>query len=117
MKDVERFTDEVNKDFQDKGIDYLVLSAGGPPTGKWRMSPEVPNRRKWELMIGNGESFCGTMFIAVLSSRKTTDEGFILRIDCYRILRRVLLLLGHLVVVRFTMNRILVLRNLKIKVK
>jgi NAD(P)-dependent dehydrogenase (short-subunit alcohol dehydrogenase family) len=41
MKDVERFTEEVTRDVQGKGIDYLVLSAGGPPTGKWRTSPEV----------------------------------------------------------------------------
>ena len=45
MKDIERFTDEVNKDVQGKGIDYLVLSAGGPPTGKWRMSPEVTHEK------------------------------------------------------------------------
>jgi len=57
MKDVERFTDEVNKDVQGKGIDYLVLSAGGPPTGKWRMSPEVPHRqtgadnRAWKKLL------------------------------------------------------------------
>lgn len=41
MKDVERFTDEVMKDVKDKGIDYLVLSAGGPPTGSWRAGPGV----------------------------------------------------------------------------
>jgi hypothetical protein len=41
MKDVERFTDEVTKDVQGKGIDYLVLSAGGPPSGIWRQSSEV----------------------------------------------------------------------------
>ena len=57
MKDVERFTDEVNKDVQGKGIDYLILSAGGPPTGKWRMSPEVLNRqtgiddRAWRKLL------------------------------------------------------------------
>ena len=41
MKDVERFTDEVKKDVKDKGVDYLVLTAGGPPTGHWRKGPEV----------------------------------------------------------------------------
>jgi len=41
MKDVERFTDEVMKDVKDKGIDYLILSAGGPPTGQWRRGPDV----------------------------------------------------------------------------
>ena len=41
MKDVERFTDEVAKDVQGKGIDYLVLSAGGPASGIWRQSSEV----------------------------------------------------------------------------
>ena len=43
MKEVERFTDEVIKDVAPKGgIDYLILSAGGPPLGKWRPGPEVP---------------------------------------------------------------------------
>ena len=43
MKEVERFTDEVVKDIEKKGgIDYLVLSAGGPPLGRWRRSSEVP---------------------------------------------------------------------------
>jgi hypothetical protein len=42
MAEVERFTNEVTKDYKDKGIDYLVLSAGGPPTGNWRgPTPEV----------------------------------------------------------------------------
>jgi len=42
MKEVERFTDEVVKDVEKKGgIDYLVLSAGGPPLGRWRRSSEV----------------------------------------------------------------------------
>jgi hypothetical protein len=36
MTEVERFTNEVSKDCKGKGIDYLVLSAGGPPTGNWR---------------------------------------------------------------------------------
>ena len=37
MAEVERFTDEVIKDVQKKGgIDYLILTAGGPPTGHWR---------------------------------------------------------------------------------
>lgn len=42
MRDVERFTEEVVRDVEGKGgIDYLVLSAGGPPTGRWRRSVEV----------------------------------------------------------------------------
>jgi len=42
MREVERMTDEVIKDVKDKGgIDYLILSAGGPPTGVWKKSPEV----------------------------------------------------------------------------
>jgi NAD(P)-dependent dehydrogenase (short-subunit alcohol dehydrogenase family) len=41
MRDVERFTDQVAKDVGSNGIDYLVLSAGGPPTGHWRGTPEV----------------------------------------------------------------------------
>jgi hypothetical protein len=42
MREVERLTDEVIKDVKDKGgIDYLILSAGGPPTGVWKKSPEV----------------------------------------------------------------------------
>ena len=45
MKEVERFTDEVIKDVETKGgIDYLILSAGGPPVGRWRPSPEVLHR-------------------------------------------------------------------------
>jgi hypothetical protein len=42
MREVERLTDEIIKDVKDKGgIDYLILSAGGPPTGTWKKSPEV----------------------------------------------------------------------------
>jgi len=37
MAEVERFTDEVTRESQKLGgIDYLILSAGGPPTGRWR---------------------------------------------------------------------------------
>jgi NAD(P)-dependent dehydrogenase (short-subunit alcohol dehydrogenase family) len=42
MKEVERFTDEVAKDVAQRGgIDYLILSAGGPPVGRWRQGPDV----------------------------------------------------------------------------
>jgi hypothetical protein len=42
MREVERLTDEIIKDVKDKGgIDYLILSAGGPPTGTWKKSPEA----------------------------------------------------------------------------
>jgi len=37
MAEVEKFTDQVIKDSEQfGGIDYLVLSAGGPPSGEWR---------------------------------------------------------------------------------
>ena len=36
MREVERFTDQVMQDTKGKGIDYLVLCAGGPPVGSWR---------------------------------------------------------------------------------
>ena len=43
MREVERFTDQVMKDTKGKGIDYLVLCAGGPPVGSWRgPTYEVP---------------------------------------------------------------------------
>lgn len=43
MKEVERFTDEVTRDTKGKGIDYLILCAGGPPIGRWRgPTSEVP---------------------------------------------------------------------------
>jgi NAD(P)-dependent dehydrogenase (short-subunit alcohol dehydrogenase family) len=46
MKEVERFTDQVIEDVKGKGIDYLILSAGGPPTGNWRgPTSEVDNFR------------------------------------------------------------------------
>ena len=55
MKEVERFTDEVIKDVEKKGgIDYLILSAGGPPLGKWRPGPEVPLPTPTELTFGVG---------------------------------------------------------------
>jgi hypothetical protein len=41
MKDVERFTDQVTADVKDKGIDYVILTAGGPPSGHWRGTAEV----------------------------------------------------------------------------
>ena len=46
MKEVERFASEVSKDVEGKGLDYLILSAGGPPTGRWRgPTPEVQSVR------------------------------------------------------------------------
>jgi hypothetical protein len=53
MKEVERFTDEVIKDVAPKGgIDYLILSAGGPPLGVWRPGPDVPLPTPTELTFG-----------------------------------------------------------------
>lgn len=58
MAEVERFTNEVTKDYKDKGIDYLVLSAGGPPTGNWRgPTPEVRCFARSFLTVGIGEGF------------------------------------------------------------
>jgi hypothetical protein len=59
MREVERLTDEIIKDVKDKGgIDYLILSAGGPPTGTWKKSPEVPcflgariDVREWRKLL------------------------------------------------------------------
>lgn len=53
MHDIERFTDEVKQDFKDKGIDYLILSAGGPPSGIWRPGLGVPPFR---------DPFCLSLF-------------------------------------------------------
>src|SRR5205814_1984441 len=71
MKDVEKFTDEVTKDVEKNGIDYLILSAGGPPTGMWRRGPEVPSKGNMSLMVGIGESICCTMSFTVRPSRST----------------------------------------------
>ena len=64
MREVERFTDEVTKDVKDKGIDYLILSAGGPPTGHWRgPTSEVLVFGGELLTVGIGKSFCGAVYV------------------------------------------------------
>jgi NAD(P)-dependent dehydrogenase (short-subunit alcohol dehydrogenase family) len=48
MADIQRFTDQVSSDVKSKGLDYLVLCAGGPPTGRWKgPTPEVsPSKQR-----------------------------------------------------------------------
>ena len=55
MKEVERFTDQVTRDNQEKGIDYLVLCAGGPPIGRWRgPTSEVHSSFSMRIFDGQG---------------------------------------------------------------
>jgi hypothetical protein len=67
MRDVERFTDEVTKDVDGRGIDYLVLTAGGPPTGHWRGTSEVSIALNIILMTGIGKRVCSAMSCEVLT--------------------------------------------------
>lgn len=61
MREVERFTDEVMKDTKGKGIDYLVLCAGGPPVGSWRgPTYEVPSPDQLTPFLQPGFRECFT---------------------------------------------------------
>jgi NAD(P)-dependent dehydrogenase (short-subunit alcohol dehydrogenase family) len=71
MAEVERFTDQVIRDTKDTGgIDYLILTAGGPPTGHWRGPTSEVILLKSKLTKGLERAFAGQCMARYLGSMR-----------------------------------------------
>ena len=86
MKEVERFTDEVTRDTKGKGIDYLILCAGGPPIGRWRgPTSEVPFPCEWGIDSRDWRrGLRCSVFLGTGLSKEGLIVGFIRRIGYCR---------------------------------